>query len=175
MSLARATVFGRLTLQELVLASDVLFTEPVVAVRRHVGCVRFSYLPPGSRTPRRFRAQPDAAVELAVRHALERRARERGLVSAERFDPAERAAIAANERDRTLKRLEPRFTSTVFGEPGYAQLALDAAAELRTGAENGSELGAFSHLDEPRRRAQMRELLEEFLRFGLDAGIFEVT
>ncbi|MEM8961669.1 MAG: hypothetical protein AAGD38_09335 [Acidobacteriota bacterium] len=174
-SLARTTVFGRLTVDELELASEVIFTDPVTVVRAHVGCVRYSYLPVGSTVPRCFRCQPDLAIELAVREALEQRARELGLVSVEQLDPAERTAIAANERDRTFRRLEPQFTSTDFGAPGYAQLALDAAAELRTGAENGSELGGFSFLDEPRRRAQLRELIAEFLRFGLDAGIFEVT
>ncbi|MEU1973076.1 hypothetical protein ABZ477_15580, partial [Microbacterium sp. NPDC019599] len=37
---------------------------PVIADRRQQGCVRFSYLPPGSRTPRRYRgvADEDAAA-----------------------------------------------------------------------------------------------------------------
>jgi hypothetical protein len=53
-----ATVLGALTVRRL-LASDSLFTGPVEAERRQDGCVRFSYVPPASRTPRRHRCQPD--------------------------------------------------------------------------------------------------------------------
>ncbi|MCP4568204.1 MAG: hypothetical protein GY841_11560, partial [FCB group bacterium] len=81
MSLLRTTVFGRLHLQEIVLASEVLFTQTLDVERRHVGCVRFSYLPPGSACPRRFRSQPELAVELAVRTALEARTRQLGLAA----------------------------------------------------------------------------------------------
>lgn len=44
---------------------------PVLADRRQDGCIRFSYLPPGSRTPRRYRCQPaDDADDARVRPVL---------------------------------------------------------------------------------------------------------
>jgi hypothetical protein len=55
------------------------------------------------------------------------------------------------------------------------QLATACAAELRTGAEDGSEMGVFSHLRQPQREANVRVSLNEYLRFGLEAGIFFVN
>jgi hypothetical protein len=105
-------------------------------------------VPGGSTTPRRFRCQPDLALT--------------GVTSP--------AAIAA-----TRARLVPAFTSTEYGDPGYGQLAIGCARELRTGAEDGSEMGAFSSLKQPQREANLRIALDEYLRSGLDAGIFYVT
>ena len=79
--------------------------------------------------------------------------------------PETRAAIQA--------RLTPQFTSTDFGQPGYAQLSLRCAIEITTGADDGSEMGAFSFLQQPQRRANLLAALDEYLRFGLEAGMIE--
>jgi hypothetical protein len=158
-SLRRATVLGEVHVKELKLASEVIFTSPVVARRRQAGCARFSYVPEGSSTPRRYRCQPDAA--------LARRREELGLDPEDRLPPAEEALIRA--------RLKPSFTSVRYGDPGFAQLGLTAAGEIRTGAEDGSEVGAFSHLEQPQREANLRIRLEEYLPFGLEAGLIYVT
>jgi hypothetical protein len=158
-SLRRATILGGVYVKELTLASEVIFTSPVVARRRQAGCVRFSYVPEGSSTPRRYRCQPDAA--------LARRQEELGLDPEDDLPPAEGALIRA--------RLKPSFTSVHYGDPGFAQLGLTAARELRTGAEDGSEMGAFSHLEQPQREANLRIRLEEYLPFGLEAGLIYAT
>src|SRR6185312_12413697 len=62
-TLLRTTIFGEVHVQQLVLASEVIFSERVVAQRRQSGCVRFSYVPEGSVTPRRYRCQPDFEIE----------------------------------------------------------------------------------------------------------------
>jgi hypothetical protein len=158
-TLERTTVFGAVQVRELALASEVIFTSPVTAARRQAGCVRFSYVPPeGSRTPRRYRCQPDQALEL---QAPDHQAQQQTL------SPAEKALIQA--------RLRPSFASTYYGDPSYAQLDLTAAEELRAGAEDGSEMGAFSHLKQPQREANLRHRLEEYLPFGLEAGLIYVT
>jgi hypothetical protein len=72
-------------------------------------------------------------------------------------------------------RLTPVFTSSVYGQPGYAQLGLACAPEISTGAEDGSAMGAFDFLKEPQRLDNLRASLEEYLRFTLEAGIFFVT
>ena len=41
---------------------DGLLLGPVTADRRQDGCVRFSYVAPGSRTPRRHRCEPDLSA-----------------------------------------------------------------------------------------------------------------
>jgi hypothetical protein len=54
----RATIVGRVSVRELTLASNTIFVDPVQSDRRQAGCVRFCFVPDGSRTPRRFRCQP---------------------------------------------------------------------------------------------------------------------
>ena len=65
----------------------------------------------------------------------------------------------------------PLFTSTDFGQPGYARLAEGAPAALRQGAADASEIGAFSALQESRRRAQLHAALDEHLPASLTADI----
>ncbi|HEX2090824.1 MAG TPA: hypothetical protein VHG28_00425, partial [Longimicrobiaceae bacterium] len=77
--------------------------------------------------------------------------------------------------DGDAARVRPRFTSTRYGDPGYAQLAPDCPREIRTGARDGSEMGVFHHLQQPQREANLREVLEEYLPYGVRAGIFYVT
>lgn len=57
--LARSTIFGRVHISELALATDMLFVDPVEVDRRTRGLVRRSYLPPGSSTPHRESELPD--------------------------------------------------------------------------------------------------------------------
>jgi hypothetical protein len=47
--------------------------------------------------------------------------------------------------------------------------------EIRTGAEDQSEMGAMRDLYVPQREAHLRARLGEYLRFGLEAGIFYVS
>jgi hypothetical protein len=155
-TLEHTTVFGAVNVKELTLASETIFDGRVWAERHQAGCVRFSFVPDGSRTPRRYRCQPDLA--------LAKRAQELHKDSV--------AALPATDRLLILARTRPSFTSTQYGQPGYAQLSLSYAEEIRTGAEDGSEMGVFSYLKQPQREANLRTSLEEYLRFGLEAGIF---
>lgn len=59
------------------------------------------------------------------------------------------------------------FTSTIFNQPGYAQLAESAPASIRHGAENKSEMGAYSRLLNPIKFDSLRAKVEEFSPFGL--------
>jgi hypothetical protein len=158
--LKRVTVFGEVFVRELTLASEVLFVHRVEARRRQAGCVRYSYLgDPDSITPRRFRCQPDLA--------LERRRRELGL--------AESDPLPSGGADRVRDRVRPAFTSVRYGRPGYAQLRPRTDAAVREGAESGAEMGAFEHLRQPQREANLRLRLEEYAPHGLDAGLIYVT
>ena len=67
------------------------------------------------------------------------------------------------------------FTSTRYGEPGYAQLHGACPDQVRAGASEGGEMGAFNLLQQPQREANLRASLDEHLRFGLEAGFFFVT
>jgi hypothetical protein len=111
--------------------------HPVAAERRQQGCIRFSFVPPGSRTPRRHRCQP------------------------------------ANEADAL--RMQPQFVSEQYGDPAYCQLSLRCLPEIRTGADDESEMGAYHHLFTPQRETNLHIRLEEYLRFGLEAGVAYAT
>jgi hypothetical protein len=111
--------------------------------------MRFCSLPlDGARTPRRYRCQPD-------------------LVRAAAPD-AETVAV------ETL-RVRPWFVSRRYGQPAYLQLATGCAMEIRAGADDGAEMGAFHLLDQPFRETNLRVRLEEYLPFGLEPGIVHVT
>ena len=68
--------------------------------------------------------------------------------------------------------MRPVFTSLTYGTPAYAQLSLRCAPEITSGAEDGSEMGAFHDLFAAQRETNLRVRLDEYLRFGLEAGIF---
>jgi hypothetical protein len=59
------------------------------------------------------------------------------------------------------------FTSLRFGDPGYCQLSQSAPPGLLTGAENDSEIGAFSSLLNPIRLDGLKAKLDEYMPFGL--------
>lgn len=79
------------------------------------------------------------------------------------------------EEESNALRVKPQFTSLLYGDPGYGQLALRTAEQIRTGADDEAEMGAFHELYEPQRATNLRIRLDEYLRFGLEAGIFYVT
>jgi hypothetical protein len=157
----RTTVLGRLHVRRLEM-SESIATGRVIVARTQSGCVRFSYVPPGSRTPRRYRCQPDLAVDTAIREAL---ARNPGL------SPAVKAQILAFVQSS----LVPSFTTTLYGQPAYMQLRLGCPPEILTGAEDGSEMGAFSQVKQAQRESNLRIRLDEYLPFGLEAGLLYAT
>ncbi len=79
------------------------------------------------------------------------------------------------ENESEAGRVRPQFTSLRYGDPGYCQLGRWCAAEIRRGADDESEMGAFHELFAPQREANLRARLDEYLRFGLEAGILYAT
>jgi hypothetical protein len=59
------------------------------------------------------------------------------------------------------------FASRRFGDPDYAELSDAAPIDVRTGAEDGSELGAFSSWLYPIRMQDLNTKVEEYMPFGL--------
>jgi hypothetical protein len=59
------------------------------------------------------------------------------------------------------------FSSTVFGQPGYAQLAQFLPEFLQRGAKNGAEIGAFNSLLNPIKFDSLRAKVDEFAPFGV--------
>lgn len=69
-------------------------------------------------------------------------------------------------------RVRPQFTSLRYGDAGYCQLSQRCALEIRQGADDEAEMGAFHDLYQLQRETNLRVCLDEYLRFGLEAGIF---
>ncbi|MCX5086176.1 MULTISPECIES: hypothetical protein [Streptomyces] len=130
----RTTVIGEVHTHAVEIAENSVFTGKLQVARRGTGCLRYSYVPTGSRTPRRHRCQPD-------------------------LTPGVR----------------PLFAAVRYGTPWYGQLADGCPEELRRGADDGAETGAFHDLYRPQREDGLRARLAEYTPAGTDAGIFFVT
>jgi hypothetical protein len=154
----RCTIRGPVRARQIDLASDSIFDGLVTVQRQQTGCIRFSYVPPDSVTPRRYRCQPD----LAVRRALE---------AAGPLTPAQGAALRAE----TALRVRPEYTSEAYGQPAWLQLARSAPEEITTGSEDGADMGVWCHLKQPQRAANLKLRLEEYLPFGLEPALIRVT
>jgi hypothetical protein len=166
LTVRNGTVVGRVRTEVVTLASNTIFhaqaqagEPPVEARRLQEGCVRFSYLPPSSQAPRRYHCQPD--------QALNDLASDLGLASSR--------DLSSVQRDQVVTRVKPVFTSLRFGDPAYGQLSPLAPVEIRQGADDEAEMGAYHNLYQPQRLGNLRTRLEEYLRFGLEAGIFCAT
>lgn len=66
---------------------------------------------------------------------------------------------------------QPHFTSLRYGDAGYCQLRQTTADAIRRGAHDESEMGALHSLYQPQRETNLRVRLDEYLRFGLQAGL----
>src|SRR5262249_49687780 len=103
-----STVIGEVHASLLPLASNSLFLGTIQVEHRQEGCVRFCYVPPGSRVPPRYHCQPAVAADAA--------------------------------------RVRPVLASLRYGDPEYGQLSPRSALEIRRGADDEAEMGAFHEL-----------------------------
>jgi len=71
--------------------------------------------------------------------------------------------------------VHPQFTSLCYGSPGYCQLSRRTTDEIRRGADDESEMGAFHDLYQPQRETNLALRLKEYLRFTLEAGVFYLS
>jgi hypothetical protein len=152
-----STLFGATDLRSLE-GSESIFVGRLNARVVQEGCLRYCYAPPDSQSPRRFRCQPDLALESAKAAALDA-----GSV----LSPEEEAAV--------LGVMRPVFTSGTYGHPAFGQLARSIDPAIYTGAEDGAEMGAFHMLGQAHREANLLGGLRQYLRFGVDAGLFFAT
>jgi hypothetical protein len=71
--------------------------------------------------------------------------------------------------------VRPQFNVLRYGQPAYAQLRASTPAAIRHGADDEGEMGVLHALAQPQRESNLRVRLDEYLRFGLHAGIFYAT
>jgi hypothetical protein len=165
-----STIIGKVHTFSMDYASNTIFlarrapadpssVAPVRSEKKQAGCVRFCFVPEGAVLPRRYRCQPDLA--------LAQRAAALGLAGAGDLPSSIQKSIRG--------RIVPLFTSLLYGHPGYGQLLRQCAIEIREGADDEAEMGAFHDLFQPQRETNLRVRLDEYLRFGLEAGVFYST
>jgi hypothetical protein len=144
LTIARCTVLGEVNVHAIELAENCIFASRVRVARSQLGCMRFCYVPPGSRTPPRYNCQPDGVT-----------------------------AGVKRQRDKALAeiRVRPRFRSLRYGMATYCQLANSCAEEIKRGADDESEMGVFHDLFPPQREANLRTRLDEFTPAGINADI----
>jgi hypothetical protein len=157
LTILRTTVLGKILVHAIELAENSIFTGLVRVAHSQVGCMRFCYVPDGSRTPRRYNCQPDL-----VKKAVD----EDNTIPDTEKD---------QEKQRESDRVEPVFNSVRYGIPTYCQLADACAEEIRRGADDESEMGAFHDLFQPQRAANLRARLDEYTPAGMEAGIIYVN
>lgn len=161
-SVVASTVRGGMRVHALELGENSIFTGTVEVARRQIGCVRFSYVPPGSRTPRRHACQPDLVLQ--------------------QVDTAG-AGKSKKQKDKWKKdeeqRVRPRFMDDPlrYGRPDYCRLADPCwaegepgakvcAPEVLRGADDESEMGVWHDLHHPQREANLQEAVADFLPLG---------
>lgn len=162
----RSTLLGTSRFFDLQMASESIFTGRVQVDRRQVGCVRFSYLPPDSATPQQYRCQPGLEVAEESERAIE------GSKASGVPLPLGWEAVLATAVARWLV---PGFEDDRYGRPDYVQHRRTSPLQIRTGAEDGSEMGVYCLLKQPQREANLRLRLDEYLPIGLEAGLITVT
>jgi len=167
LTIKRCTVFGIVDVHAVVLAENCIFNNCLNVARRQLGCMRFCHVPYGCRTPRRYHCQPDLG-SLAIEETL------RADASAKNLPPPTAAELdAAKARERL--RVQPQFNSERYGTLAYCQLADTCADEIKRGADDESEMGAFHDWFQPQREANLLARLDEFTPAGMDAGIIHAS
>jgi hypothetical protein len=161
-----STVLGTSRFLKLELASESIFTGDVRVDQRQQGCVRFSFVPRGSATPQQYRCQP------ALETALEKERRKAAAAKTGIPLPPGWETAVENE---VAQWLVPSFESDRYGRPEFAQLRRTCPVQIRTGAEDGSEMGVFCILKQPQRESNLRLRLDEYLPVGLESGLIYVT
>lgn len=152
--LTNVTVLGTSRFKSLD-ATNVIFTGVSAVTRSQDGCVRYSSIAEKSAMPRRFRCQPDLAIAAAA---------------------AKKAAPLTDlERSTAVTGVLPLFLDTGLDEPTVAMLSPMTAEAIRLGGEGETEMGVFSAAAEGLRMANLTSLFDDFVPFGLEAGLIDDT
>lgn len=148
--LVHSTVIGQVQAHAVELGENSIFYGQMTVARRQIGCLRFCYVWPESRTPKRYRCQPDLVKEAILEHCPDK---------------------DEKKKEQEITRIRPRFNSLRYGTPAYCQLANDCAEEIKQGADDEAEMGVFHDLYQPQRMANLRVRLDEYLPARMDVGV----
>ena len=161
LTILRSTIFGLIQVHAIELGENCIFDGLITVARRQQGCLRFSYVTPESRTTRRYQCQPDL-----VKSAVEENLKRKGITNSLEIEAA---------KQQEAVRVHPLFNSIRYGTPTYCQLADCCAEEIKSGADDESEMGVFHDLYQPQRLANLRVRLDEYLPSRMDVGVILST
>jgi hypothetical protein len=153
-TLCNVTVLAASSMRELT-GTNVVFTEPVTVTRRQSGCLRHSFVAPGSATPRTFRCQP----ALALAEAAE----------------AKGGPLTEDEQAAARLAVHPVLTDVAADEPTYAMLHPLCPDAIRSGGEGDVEMGAFARAAFGIAVADLVALFDDYLPIALEAGVIDDT
>lgn len=146
------TIFGESFFKSLE-ATNVIFAAAGIVTRKQAGCVRHSWIAVNSQMPRRYRCQPD----LAIAAATERKG----------------APLTVVEQLNARLGVTPLFLDRELDEPTVAMLHPLTDAAIATGGEGDCEMGVFARAAERLRMLNIESLFDDFLPFGLEAGLID--
>jgi hypothetical protein len=147
LDMVRTTVLGAVEVHAVDLAENSILDGRVLVTRHQRGCIRFCYVHPGSRTPRRHHCQPDLAA----------------------------AGLSAAGAGEVARRVRPAYDSVHYGTPPYVRLSPACPPEITSGADDASEPGVYHDLFQPQRLAALRTRIDEYTPAVMHAGIFLAT
>jgi len=160
-----STVFGKVSSEILDFSGNSIFTDVLAIKRRQQGCLRFCYVPNLSQIPRPYRCVLGYQTIKSI-DSFSNKNEDEGEVIV-------RSNLSLT--NQKAHRIKAQFTSIYYGEDGYAQLHKEVHNLIFEGGDHGSEMGAFNGLYNPIRLRNLSSSLGEYLKFGLEAGIFLVS
>ncbi|HCA85964.1 MAG TPA: hypothetical protein DEQ61_10960, partial [Streptomyces sp.] len=132
----RTTVIGEVHTHAVRIGENSIFTGRMHVARRGVGCLRFSYVPPGSRTPRRFRCRPDGADP-------DEAGRVRPLFTSERYGTPAYGQLAPGCADEIARGAEDGSEMGMFHDLYQPQREDSLRARLAEYAPAGTDAGVI--------------------------------
>ncbi|MFN3613690.1 MAG: hypothetical protein ACK4WC_03915, partial [Rubrimonas sp.] len=148
------TIIGGARLRS-VEATGVIFDEPVVVERRQAGCVRFSWVAPGSSVPRRWRCQPALALAAAAQ--------------------TKGAALTDAEAELVASAAAPVLLDRALSSPTLAMLHPLSPRGVALGGEGELEMGAFAGEAFGLLAANLEDMFLDALPFGMEGGVIDDT
>ncbi|HEX7627347.1 MAG TPA: hypothetical protein VF354_00305, partial [Candidatus Methanoperedens sp.] len=156
-----STIMGDVSVMGIALASNSIFTDNVKAVRKQQGCMRYCYIRKDQNTPRQFHCQPGTYIKKVQDDLLTKAKVQKGLED----------TFKKTIENYINSWFKPCFADRRYGHLEYARLYLLSLEDILKGADDEAEMGVFHHIMQPQREANLRSSLDEYLRFGLEAGI----
>ena len=173
LSIVNCTVIGKAHTKRLDLASNTIFaaalapgdswSHPVWSEQNQQGCCRFSFVPLNSIVP-----AGTAANRIWPRWRPVEADQPKGSLTG----PKTEAITLA-----TQARVRPAFTPSPLWAGRLWAIGGTLSGNQLRGADDESEMGVFHDVFAPQREDNLNIRLQEYLRFGLEAGIslFDVT